>query len=550
MASSDESDAFTTEYRKILKQLPSMLGQSTDSIPPHLQNYLASQSQSGSIHSSEDSKRRRRSSSSKKRSRESGSSRRRSKYHIEASSHRVEQPSFGSSNDLATMHELQRINEMLSARKPEPLKEITLEPMHLTTNATVPAAKLKSATPIRTQRKQSKSASTQTTPTKELKAEKAKAVSVPSLVTVETQTDPEPKAAPVFASNTKMSGLMAKLTNELSDSSIACQRMKEENAALESELRRCKKESIDLRVGAGGIERQIEDQRIYAANLLKHLDEKTRNEAALRKEMFAQQKQLETAHLKLQHLLQPKQSHEVQELRAHLMAAEQRCADWKKKWKQQCCKLEHLESEKIMSQHRVDQQLADYQKIIEDFRNMMKNNLQNVNANFHSLHKDNVALKAENERLLIDLGRVQENAFMAKHKEKEALAAAQSQSTERAMQTEREPEIEKVPARDAEADAAAEAEFDHMSVAVYELIIEIRAKSAEIVHEYGFKSLSSSPRRGRKSACDTDDDATSVLVTCRKRFAETRLVLQQLLRWFDDVMYEQAEKQCDRCITQ
>jgi len=65
--------------------------------------------------------------------------------------------------------------------------------------------------------------------------------------------------------------------------------------------------------------------------------------------------------------------------------------------------------------------------------------------------------------------------------------------------------------------AANESEFDAMSAAVYELIIEIKAKSAEIVHEYGFKSLTSSPQRRRQShASDTDDiDATTVLQSCR-----------------------------------
>ena len=40
---------------------------------------------------------------------------------------------------------------------------------------------------------------------------------------------------------------------------------------------------------------QMEDQNIYCNNLIKHLDEKSRNEALLRKELQSQYKQLEDA---------------------------------------------------------------------------------------------------------------------------------------------------------------------------------------------------------------------------------------------------------------
>merc|ERR1712176_1165249 len=197
-----------------------------------------------------------------------------------------------------------------------------------------------------------------------------------------------------------------------------------------------------------------------------------------------------------------------------------------------------------MNQHRVDEQLNGYQKIIEDFRNMMKNNLNSVNANFGQLNQENIALKAENERLLYELGKVQENAFLATHAERTKKAEKDSQISQLTEKlTEFQENLEKshlngtvdksvqcIHTNDGECNV--DAEFNHVSIEIYKLINNLKEKTFEIVNEYGFKSLNNSPRKGmangnRKLYKDTDDvDASSMIINCKKRFCETKEILE------------------------
>eukprot|EP01084_Bolivina_argentea_P004870 9210_1 len=330
--------------------------------------------------------------------------------------------------------------------------------------------------------------------------------------------------------------MICKLTTQLGDKTTQCMELKEDNQGLENEVRILKKECIDTKLEVNRWKQQIEDQTIYNNNLIKHLDEKSRNEALLRKEMNEQQKQLEAAHFKLQQFLIPKanknEHQEMSELREHLMISEQKCMDWKKKWKQQCYKIEQLESEKVMSEHRSDQQLQEYHKIIQDFRNMMKNNLESVNSNFQTLNQENMALKNENERLLFELGKFQENAFKNGFKEhlKEDLNEKNNEInalTQQLSCLQRNLEkshlngtvdkgIQCTVEHGKDGDA-----FNEISVEIYKLMMDLKAKSFDIINEYGFKSLTNSPNKKSDAQNelyqDTDDvDRTSMIINCKK----------------------------------
>eukprot|EP00484_Ammonia_sp_Unknown_P030955 CAMPEP_0197025700 /NCGR_PEP_ID=MMETSP1384-20130603/5944_1 /TAXON_ID=29189 /ORGANISM="Ammonia sp." /LENGTH=612 /DNA_ID=CAMNT_0042454261 /DNA_START=32 /DNA_END=1867 /DNA_ORIENTATION=- len=612
MESSEEVDAFTAEYNKILKQLPSML-ETADPMPPHLQKYMKSskrrrtkqprhhhhhkrhtdsvdKEQFDPMHSNNNnddehypplitdsyfnlehvsvnpretpstststrhSKHSHSHSSSKHHSRKRTTShrsstrqiRRHHKYHIEESPKYLRSDEIHSSSlhrqeddDIVTIEELKRINAVLSSTaKREAPRESKL------------------ARPVVSSEHDLQHACTQTDEVQCEQQSECKA----------TQTE-SVEAAPVKIQDTKINQLISKLSNEVSDKSQRCSELEQDNIALENELKVKQKEVMELSLAISSWKQQMEDQQIYCNNLIKHLDEKSRNEALLRKEINEQQKQLESAHIKLQqHLgssaLAGSTNNEIKELRESLIISEQKCLDWKKKWKQQCYKLEQYESEKVMNQHRIDQQLAEYQKIIQDFRAMMQNNLNSVNLNFANLQKENALLKQENEKLLFELGKIQETTFSEmdlkqnlneKNNEIKELTKKLTTFQHNLQYNHLNGTMDKsvqciLFSADDEngrsgykhGDAQSQLinqELNEISVEIYRLSINLQSKSFDIMNEYGFKSLTNSPKASKDQdtmnemnrmhdAEDTEDvDKTSIIINCKKRFHEIKHIL-------------------------
>jgi len=629
---SEEVDAFTREYTKILRQLPSML---EEPMPKHLENYIKSTKKdrpeqqqklaicytedgasdathdeypplmtdsyfnlsSISCHDKNSRKRRNKQRSS---SSSSGRSSRAHKKRAILDTHYIYDDhscrTHTADDDALTIQKLQRINELLTTRDTPPAAVATVaaQPAPIThTNACVQTDSVAVAAVVDTLHRH----------TQTYIASQHKTV----------QTDAVEMAMMNMHTDSKIAQMISKLSDELADKSEKYTQLQHDHSALEGELKSKHTQIQQLTANVNAHKQQIEDHSIYCHNLLKHLDEKSRNEALLRREIHEHQKQLETAHVKLQHHPQQQQSSsnanaaEMKELREHLMVAEQKCLDWKKKWKQQCYRLEQYESEKVMTQHRIDQQLIEYQRIIQDFRDMMKNNLESVNENFQRLQVENTGLKQENEKLLAEMGKIQETAFGGsgsgdgdtvelkqnlsdKNSQIQALTQQLTQfqsnlelthlngTNDKAVQcimfaadddVNRDQGHARVPDQELQKhNVLINKEFNELSIEIFKLSINLQSKSSDVMNEYGFCSVNNSPLKKGKTVAllsispnaslfdvgrmdDTDDiDKTSIVVNCKKRFYETKQILKQLLKCFDDVMYEQATKQADHCITQ
>jgi len=381
----------------------------------------------------------------------------------------------------------------------------------------------------------------------------------------------ETESVLVLEDDTKMGAVIKKLTVDLRDKRSDCERSKEDVERLEAELTDSKKEAMTLRVQLSDCRQQMEDQRVYGWNLQKYLDEKSRNEALLRQQIMAQQQRME----QLAAQQQPRkmtacERQEIAELRELLMASEQKAAEWRRKWKEQSFKMEGIESERIMKEQRSDRQLEEYHAMVHELRNVMSSNLDGVHRNFQKLNEEKLALEKENERLLMELGAVQETAILRRDREHQRLraeaadaAAAETvdavDTAERAVQC-AEPEDVGRDAAEMEREemrSEREHEVHALSQHVYDLIVSLKANANEIGDEFGMGPADQMMARGHSlgdeqfGPLDTDDvDGASVTLSALKRLRESKLILEALLKWFDDVMCRHAERQSDQCITQ
>jgi len=393
---------------------------------------------------------------------------------------------------------------------------------------------------------------------------------------------------------TKMGAVIKRLSAELRGKGTECEMLKEECCRSALEVTASKKEALALRVELNECRQQMEDQQVYGWNLQKYLDDKSRNEAVLRQQVMAQQQRMEQmvaaahshSHSQRQSAsMSMEESREIESLRELLMASEQKCSDWRRKWKEQCFKMERLESDRMAAEQGVSRQIEEYHQMVEGLRAMMSCNLNDVHQNVQRLNAEKMALKKENERLLIELGAVQETAILQRetakqHKERREreheMAVIEEDevvimTADKAVQCGEEGVWSAINDDD-DKRRERESQIYGLSQQIYDLMLSLKSNAFEIGNEYGVgfgfevgmkpdldhKATDRKHQKRRElefqqnhGVEDTDDvDRGDITLHSKHTLNETKVVLQSLLKWLDDVMYRHAERQCDQCITQ
>ena len=210
-----------------------------------------------------------------------------------------------------------------------------------------------------------------------------------------------------------MGRLVENLSNECNNKSKEIKKLETDCELFETNLMLKEKEVLTLKMEMDRLKQSLSDQNVYSNNLTKHLNEKSKKEAILKREVSILTKQLEESNQKLQLKLIPNNSEleEIRQLREALISLQQESHLWQTKYKTLLLNFNNLESEKIMISKQFNDHMNKYNSHISTIENALKMQINSLNNQLQTIKNENESLKDENAKLLNEMATTQTHTF-------------------------------------------------------------------------------------------------------------------------------------------